>query len=128
MGIANADTGLLTLRLGMGGMMLAAHGWPKFLNYSQMMNSFPDPFNIGAPISLALAVFAELFCAAALIVGFYPRLAAIPLIVTMAVAALIVHGEDPFAKKELALVYGIAFLTILIGGGGRYSLKNLRFS
>ena len=40
----------------------------------------------------------------------------------MLVAAFIVHGADPFAKKEKALLYAICFLVIAITGAGKYSI------
>ena len=40
----------------------------------------------------------------------------------MAVAALIVHAEDPFGTKEKALMYALCFLVIFFTGAGKYSL------
>ena len=40
----------------------------------------------------------------------------------MAVAAFVVHGADPLAKKEMALLYMVAFLAIAFIGPGRFSL------
>ena len=42
--------------------------------------------------------------------------------VTMLVAALIIHGDDPWAKKELALLYFFPFAALFLTGAGRYSL------
>ena len=55
-------------------------------------------------------------------IGLKTRLASVPLIVTMIVAAFIVHAGDPFAKKELALVYLVGFLAIFFTGPGEYSV------
>jgi putative oxidoreductase len=40
----------------------------------------------------------------------------------MLVAAFIVHGDDPFQKKELALLFLTPFLALLLAGPGRFSL------
>lgn len=40
----------------------------------------------------------------------------------MAVAAFIIHGADPLAKKELALLYLAAFAAIGLTGPGRFAL------
>jgi putative oxidoreductase len=40
----------------------------------------------------------------------------------MIVAAFIVHFDDPFKNKELALLYLAGFLIIFIIGPGKYSL------
>ena len=117
------DLGLLLLRVGLGGMMLVSHGWGKMLKlFAEGPIKFADPLGLGAGPSLVLAVGAEVVCAALLIVGLGTRIAAAPLVVTMLVAAFIVHGDDPFQKKEFALVYMIPFLTLMGTGPGRYSL------
>ena len=114
--------GLLLLRVSVGGMMLLGHGWGKLTSFVERSSSFPDPLGVGSPLSMALATGAEAFCALAVILGFATRWAAMPLMVTMAVAALIIHGDDPWAKKELAVLYFFPFATLFLTGGGRYSL------
>lgn len=83
---------------------------------------FPDPIGIGAEISLGLAVFAELFCSILIGTGLLTRLAAFPLIITMAVAAFIVHAGDPFKQKELSLLYLVLYFVLFIIGSGKYSV------
>ena len=120
-----ADLGLLLLRLGGGGFMLT-HGLPKLIKlFTVGAGRFPDPFGIGATASLSLAVFSEVFCAVLLMLGFRTRWASLPLVVTMGVAAFLVHGADPFKKKELALVYLCIYLALALLGGGRFSLDAL---
>ena len=114
--------GLLFLRVLSGGMMLLGHGWAKLAGFAEIAAKFPDPLGLGSStFSLGLAVFAEALCAAAVIVGFATRLAAIPLVVTMLVAAFVVHGDDPWVKKELALLYVVPFLTLVFTGAGKFS-------
>lgn len=117
------DLAALLLRLGAGGTMLWMHGWPKLASFAQKLNSFPDPLGVSSPVSLTLAVFAEVLCAGLIVLGVATRLAAIPLLVTMLVAAFIVHGADPFAKKELALLYGTCFMALVFSGSGAYRVK-----
>ena len=104
--------------------MLYAHGWPKLASFSEKSGGFPDPLGIGSPASLTLAVFAEVLCALALMLGLFTRAAAIPLLITMLVAAFIVHGDDPFQKKEFALLYAIPFLALILTGAGTYSVDS----
>ena len=117
--------GLLLLRVFIGGFMLTAHGWGKLMSYPEKYTQFPDPLGLGSPLSMTLAVGAEVFCAAALILGLAMRLAAVPLIITMLVAAFVVHGDDPWQKKEFALLYLIPFVVLAFTGPGRYSLDAL---
>jgi len=120
---------LLVLRVVFGGAMIYGHGWGKLTTYGERSASFPDPLGVGSPASLGLAVFAEAFCALAIVLGLLTRLAALPLIVTMLVAFFVVHGNDPFGDKELALVYLAAYLALFLRGAGAWSvdawLKNL---
>lgn len=116
------DLALLILRLGVGGLMLT-HGTPKLLRlFGSEEIVFADPFGVGMGISLALAVFAEFICSILVIIGLGTRLAVIPLIVTMCTAAFIIHASDPFQRKEMALVYLLIFVVLLITGAGKHSL------
>lgn len=113
--------GLLVLRLGMGIPMLT-HGIGKAMNFSHMSEMFVDPFGISNMGALYLVIFAELVCAILVAIGLFTRLAAIPVIITMATAGFIVHAADPWQRKELAFVYLFGFIAILIAGPGKYSL------
>ena len=116
------NVSLLLIRLITGGFMLT-HGYGKFLMLiGDSPIQFADPIGIGATASLALTVFAEFFCSIFLILGFATRLSTIPLLITMLVAAFIVHARDGFGKQELALIYATAFLVLAIAGAGKLSV------
>ncbi len=119
------DIGLLVLRLGVGAFMLVAHGWGKLAGFGDLAGRFPDPIGLGSTFSLALAIFAEVLCALLVILGLGTRFAAVPLLATMLVAAFVVHADDPWSKKEFALLYAIPFLTLIFTGGGRFALDSL---
>ena len=120
----NIDVSLLILRVFVGLFMLT-HGYGKFLQFfGDEPIQFGDPIGLGVTMSLVLAVFAEFFCSIFLIVGLATRLATIPLIVTMSVAAFIVHAEDEFGGKEMALMYLLIYVVLLIAGAGKYSIDH----
>jgi putative oxidoreductase len=121
---AYADSWLLLLRVGIAGAMLT-HGYPKLLKIMEGNFQFADPIGIGAPASLVLAAFAEFLCSILLLMGLATRLAAIPLLINMLVIILIQHGSDPFGKKELPLLYLLGYGTLLVFGGGKYSLDSV---
>lgn len=112
---------LLSFRL-LFGILLMMHGFQKWMNFDQMSATFPDPLGVGSSMSLVLAIFGEVACSIAFIFGFLYRLAIIPMIFTMAVAYFVIHGGDPFAAKELAFVYMIAFVIMFMMGPGKYAL------
>ncbi|RFN57651.1 DoxX family protein [Marixanthomonas ophiurae] len=118
---ASYHLGLLFLRLTFSGMMLT-HGIPKLLNLIQGDIQFGDPIGLGPTVSLILAVIGEAICPLLIILGLKTRIAAIPTIITMAVAAFIVHGSDPLGTKEMALLYLFGFTAIALLGSGRFSL------
>lgn len=118
------STGVLLLRVGIGGLMLV-HGIAKIQAFSEMSAAFPDPIGLGSQLSLIMAIGAEVGCSVLLIVGFVSRLATIPLAFTMLIALLIVHKADPWNTKELAAVYLLVYLSLLLSGPGRFSLDRV---
>jgi putative oxidoreductase len=101
---------------------MLTHGLPNLLEFNEKSQVFPDPLGVGSVVSLLLTVFAEFFCAVLVILGLGTRFAALTLAITMAVAAFVIHGEDPFGKKELALLYLGAYVALIVMGGGRIAL------
>src|SRR5688572_21689546 len=88
------------------GLTMLSHGAPKLMKFaSEGPLQFGDPLNIGAGPTLVLTVFAEVFCSVCIIIGLGTRFAVIPLIVTMLVAAFVVHKADGFREQEKALLY-----------------------
>lgn len=124
-GLQNA-WGLLFLRVSAAALLFAGHGLDKVLHLSERAGSFPDPIGIGSATSLLLAVFAEAVCTVLVLLGLLTRLAVLPIITTLLVAALVVHSDDPWSKREFALLYAIPFLTVLLMGPGTFSLDALR--
>ena len=123
--LANVDFALFILRLGVSALMLT-HGYPKLMNLlAGEPYSFASIFGMSAVLSLILAVFAEFVCSLLLIAGFLTRLAAVPLIGTMAVAAFYVHRDDPFSTKEKALLFLLIYIVLLLTGGGKFSIDYL---
>jgi|SRR5690554_4839510 len=116
-----SQIGLLLLRVGFSGMLLT-HGIPKLLKIIAGDFSFGDPLGIGPTTSLILACIAEVLFSILVILGFKTRLSTIPIIITMAVAAFIVHSADPFGVKEMSILYLIAFVAIALLGPGKYSV------
>ncbi|OFZ18201.1 MAG: hypothetical protein A2Z20_11785 [Bdellovibrionales bacterium RBG_16_40_8] len=119
----NLDLGLLLLRISVGGIMFWQHGLHKLLHFSDLILKFPDPLGVGVNISLGLVVFAEFVCSALVALGLFSRLALIPLITTMAVAAFVIHATDDFSKKELAILFLTIYGALFFTGPGRFSLQ-----
>ena len=114
--------GLLVLRLWFGGVLAAMHGWPKIASFDAMGTKLAT---LGFPLPslfAAAAIASELVGGALIALGLLTRPAAAAVLFTMLVAAFVIHGSDPFVKKEFALCYGAAAFALLIAGPGKWSL------
>ncbi|WP_332019535.1 DoxX family protein [Kaistella sp.] len=116
------DLVLLVIRIFVGFAMLS-HGFPKLQDLlSGEEIQFFSFMGLSAKTSLTLAVFAEFVCSIFIILGLFTRFAVFFLIITMAVAGLIVHGGDPFQKKETSLLYLSVYLMLFAFGPGKFSI------
>ena len=123
LGIAG-DVWVLLLRIIVGALMLS-RGWSKFQTLLDGRGAnFPDPLGIGHQLSLIFAVLTEVLFSGLLILGFLSRLTTFGLAFTMFVAAFIQHADDPFSKKELAILYLIIYITLLVKGSGKFSVDH----
>jgi len=116
---------LLIARLGLGGMMAFAHGLGKLPPSDGFIAAVGT---LGFPVPLIFAWIAgisEFFGSLAVSLGLATRLGALTVSFTMLVAAFGRHMHDPFAKKEMALVYLCGFLLCAAVGSGRYSIDHL---
>lgn len=114
---------LLSERVLLGGLLLS-HGLQKVAVFGTLSATFPDPLGVGSTTSLLLAVFAEVLCSMALIMGFLHRLVLIPIAFTMGMAFFCILGSEPFAAKELPFVYLVLAVTLFLAGPGRFSLDS----
>ncbi|PRB00921.1 DoxX family protein [Chryseobacterium sp. MYb7] len=119
------DIVLLVVRVFVGFAMLS-HGFPKL----QMLLAggkieFFDFMGLGPQISLILTVFAEFVCSILLILGLFTRVSLGFLIFTMIIAGFVVHGADPFEKREMALVYLSVYLLLMVIGAGKISVDHM---
>lgn len=116
-------------RLWFGLTMLLTHGLEKLAHFNTIVGAFPDPIGLGQQTTLTLVVFAEVFAALFLVVGFCTRLAALVLVIDMFVAYLMVHKAEIGGQGggELAFLYLAGFVFLLMTGGGLFSLDTVFF-
>lgn len=118
------DLGLLILRV-FAGAFLMTHGLSKIMNFGELSQTFLDPIGLGPQLSLILIVFAEFFCSILVIFGLLTRLALIPMIIGMIVAAFFTFPQFTFEGSEKALLYLVVFVSLMLTGAGRYSIDRL---
>jgi len=123
-GPATRDLALLILRVGFGAALSLTHGRLKLLAPARFIDGlstrgFPLPLFFGWA-----AILSEFAGGLLLAAGLLTRPAATFVLITLGVAAFDFHSADPFAKRELALAYGVVALAVAIAGPGRYSLDS----
>ena len=119
------NIGLFALRVFSGLIMAFGHGIRKIPPSEGFINGAAD---MGFPLPGFFAWMAGLseFVGGILIaLGLFTRPSALFLGATMFVAGFIRHGEDPFGKMELALIYLCISLALLLTGPGKYSIDKL---
>lgn len=116
---------LLVVRIFIGFAMIS-HGYPKL---EKLMSGeevqFFNFLGMGARFSMILAVFAEFVCSIFVILGLFTRWAVLFLMITMAVAGLVVHGADAFSDREMSLLYLANYIMIFAFGPGKYSVDGM---
>lgn len=116
--------GMLVLRVVLG-LLVASHGYTKFVKFSALRYKFMNFMHLGSTVSLSLIIFAELICGILLIMGLFTRLACIPIIIGMGVVVFIAANGHIFAEGERGMMYLAATITILFCGPGRISIDGM---
>ena len=124
--------GLLILRIIGGLMMVYNHGWSKITADTEKWNRLGHALTdiIGLEFLSTffgfMAAFSESVCALLIIIGLFTRPASILLLFTMFVASLnhIMDSEMP----ELAIMYCLSSLVLILSGPGKFSLDQKLFS
>jgi putative oxidoreductase len=118
------NTAMLLLRIVAGGLLLK-HGYDKMVHFEETASHMMNLFGIGQKATTALVIFAEFFCSLLVILGLFTRLAAIPIIITMAVALFKAHNGDFFGAGQAAALYLICFVVLLLVGAGKVSVDSM---
>jgi putative oxidoreductase len=123
------DAALLVLRIGIGAMFALAHGWDKITAGPETWTKLGGAMGaLGITFAPAfwgfMAAFAEFVGGILLAIGLFFRPAAILLLITMAVAAIMhLSAGHGLGKASHAIEAGVVFIALLISGPGRMSLK-----
>lgn len=116
------DTGLLALRMFAGLALAFGHGinkLPPSDGFVGMIGGFGVPL---PEVAAWLSGIVETLGGLLLAVGLFTRPAALFIILNMSVALIFAHAGDPFARRELPLMFAFTALLFLLAGPGRYSI------
>lgn len=117
----------LLLRLGLGAVMIASHGWQKLSKFSEMQDSFVNFMGMGSSASLTLSLIAEFFCGLLVVIGLFTRGALLLLIINMMVALTLAHNWRVFEDGQLPFVFLVGWAVVFLLGPGKISLDALIF-
>ncbi|AFO50218.1 MULTISPECIES: DoxX family protein [Pseudomonas] len=116
-------TGLLFMRVTAALLLLFIHGLPKLLDWSEELQRIEDPFGLGATLTLALAVFAEVVCPLLLLLGIAARLACLPVLAVLLVALVVVHPDWTLEQGQFAWLLVALYGGLALTGPGVYSVS-----
>jgi len=123
------DFGILILRVGLGIMLLAAHGAPKLFAGPERWAAVGRSMeNLGIDFAPAfwglMAGSSEFFGGALLVVGLFVRPVSLLLIFVVFVAAVSIYSGsgDFFGGHAQPVEMGITLLGLFVLGAGRYSI------
>jgi putative oxidoreductase len=117
-----ANAGLTLLRIFTGIALMMGHGVAKIPPSEGLISRAAE---IGFPMPVVFAwaaAFSEFIGGAFLALGFLTRVSSFFIVCTMLTALLGVHYYDPFAKKELALLYFFISMAFLLKGANDWSI------
>ncbi|WP_343594425.1 DoxX family protein [Pseudomonas sp.] len=117
--------GLLFMRVMAALLLFFIHGLPKLLAWSGELQRIEDPFGLGAPLTLGLAVFAEVVCPLLLLLGVAARLACLPVLAVLLVALVVVHPDWSLEQGQFAWLLVALYGGLALTGPGLYSVSGL---
>ena len=116
----NTNIGLLIFRLFIGLTMAFAHGLGKIPPSEGFMGYVAS---LGMPGILAWgAALSEFLGGIFVALGLGTRLSSLSIAFTMFIAAFMAHAQDPWSKKEFALLYMFSAIMLAFVGPGRFSV------
>lgn len=131
--LAAIDWGLLTIRAGLGTMMIV-HGWPKLAGGSDKwvavgasgLSAFGEYAGSLALSFGLMAALAETLGGLLVMLGLQFRVATLALVATMIFASLYhIKANHDFPSLSHSIEVGIVFLGLFISGPGRLTVQRL---
>jgi len=101
------------------------HGWDKLHHFSSRIGSVPDQLNIGSKYALMITIAGEFFGGILMATGLLGRFGAFLVAFVSALALAATYHGSAWHERELWGLYLAGSLTVLLLGGGRYSLDSV---
>lgn len=121
--LATADKATLFLRLFIGALLFT-QAITKSQDYPLLEGEYPAIWGLTAAEVVSLIGVLEAVAGAMITVGLLTRVVSGVMAVVMLAAAFFFFPSQTFDQGELKVVYAGIYITLIISGGGRYSLDN----
>jgi putative oxidoreductase len=115
---------MLLFRIALALEMMIIHGFKKLGIGVSEAEIIPNPFNLPQTFNDAFIISANFFFPFLVLIGFYTRLSALPVLVVTVTGYLIVHRNEALIARDIPFMYSISFLSILLLGPGKYSIDH----
>ena len=122
----NTNIILLIVRLLFSGLMIINHGLQYFMQlwpFNDISVGTKTIFGLSTLFTAILFFIGEFLAPLFVLLGYYTKLSSLVCMLTMTIAIILTHSNNPFTEGELALLYLVGFLIIFLMGPGKYSVN-----
>jgi putative oxidoreductase len=118
------DATILFFRVIVSMQLMMVHGLKKIGIGTGIAETVPNPFGFPYWFNESFAIASNLIFPLFIIVGYFTRLATIPVLAVTLSGYFIVHLHDPLLISDVPFMYSLSFLLIAFSGAGKYSLDH----
>ncbi|MNE38235.1 hypothetical protein D3C80_1321280 [compost metagenome] len=122
--VASFDSGMLLFRIVVSIQLIIVHGLKKVGIGTDFRESVPNPLDFPCWFMESFVIASNLVFPLFVIVGYYTRLATIPILLVTLSGYFIVHWNEPLLISDVPFMYSLSFLLIAFCGPGKYSFDN----
>lgn len=115
---------LLVFRIAVSVELMAVHGLKKLGVGVATAEQVPNPLHLPANLNYYFATTANLVFPVFVILGFFTRVAVLPILAVTLTGYFVLHWHDPMLEKDVPFMYSIVYLLILLMGPGKYSVDS----
>ncbi|GEN66393.1 MULTISPECIES: DoxX family protein [Chryseobacterium] len=118
------DTALLVFRVLLSVELIVAHGLKKLGIGVSEAEQVPNPLHLPEVFNSLFADAANLVFPVFVILGFFTRIAVLPILAVTLTGYFILHWNDALLVKDTPFMYSLCYLLLLFMGSGKYSVDN----
>nr|WP_315035775.1 DoxX family protein [uncultured Chryseobacterium sp.] len=113
---------LLIFRILLSIELIVAHGLKKIGVGVSEAEQVPNPLHLPEAFNSLFADAANLVFPVFVILGFFTRIAVLPILAVTLTGYFILHWNDALLVKDTPFMYSLSYLFLLLMGSGKYSV------